>query len=221
MKLYLPPHYDRDVAPVRPEKLHDWYSEDNKTARHIEHCHPLSMATSLGWLILSPATFWVTWSGNWDHDALVQISDDAASHAEIDNHSAHGAFTIQSSFLARTEPFEWLYVKGVANERGMPYSCMEAAIETWWNPGIFGMVFLLNQPVTRLEIKKYQPIAQMFTLHRRMVDELELVDGWPPEYHRWEQRRNSLMPNRNNDYKRGRHPDGTEEPTHRKRWDHA
>jgi hypothetical protein len=89
--------------------------------------------------ILSPATFEVRWIGDPKDDADIDILE-AASHAQVDSHAAHGSFTIQLRFIPMTSrPGAFIFIKGIPNERAKHYSCMEALIEAWWSPASFGV----------------------------------------------------------------------------------
>ena len=96
---------------------------------------------------------------------------------------------------------------------------MEALIEAWWNPARFGLVFLVNQAGSFV-IHSDEPLAQMFVYDGRAgTAEFQMVQGYPPEHECWEQRRHRPEYQRDLDYLRGRHPDGScEESTHVASW---
>jgi hypothetical protein len=175
------------------------------------------MANSLGYVIPSPATFEVSWDGEIKNDARIAITE-IAMHSEVDSHSAGGSFTVQPGFIPRTQrPGEFIYIKGIPNRRAH-YTCMEALIEAWWNPARFGLVFLVNQAGS-FAIRAGEPLAQMFVYEGRAGSaEFDVVRGYPPEHRQWEQRRYRPEYRRDLDYMRGRHPDGTPEPTHVASW---
>jgi tetratricopeptide (TPR) repeat protein len=211
LTLFLPPEFDRAFLPVRGEKLRDWWEKDKKTTNHAKFCLPLTMGAAVGWYILSPATFTVEWDGDNDHDAQITVEDGAASHAIIDNHSAHGAFTVQACFIPRTKrPGDFVYIKGIANQYRLPYQFMEAMIEAWWNPAQFGLVALLNQP-GKFTIKKGEPIAQMFVISADQASYgMEHRDEYPPKWREWDAKRSrSMYIGKDLDYLRGLWPDET------------
>ena len=115
---------------------------------------------------------------------------DGCSHCIVDNHAAYGSFTVQAAFVPRTEDVgDYIFVKGIANERGRPYSCMEAIIEAWWNAANFGLVYLLNR-AGEFMIGRGQPIAQMHLYHAAPS---EIVLAGPhPEHTAWLERRTRL-----------------------------
>lgn len=176
------------------------------------------MANSLGYYILSPARFSVHWDGDVEHDAGIEVLEGAAS-AQVDGHAAFGSFTVQPGFIPMTDRAgDFLYIKGVPNERGRPFQCMEALIEAWWNPAPFGLVFLLNR-VGSFTIDRGEPLAQMFVYQAEGGDApLATVEGAPEEFGAWEHRRYRPGYAKDLDYLQGRHPDGWLEPSHRTAW---
>lgn len=219
ISIYLPPFYDKTLAPVKAERLRSWMEEDSKTKDHARFCLPLTMGSGLGWFILSPATFTVTWDGDPTHDADVEILD-ASSHAEIDNHSAHGAFTIQSQFIPRTKkPGDFVVIRGITNSYRLPYYLLDAMLEAWWSPANFGLVALLNQ-AGKFKIKKGEPVAQMFVVNvEQAAYPIALKDGYPAHWKEWDdKRRDASYTGKNFDYLKGLWPDETPVCPHFKSW---
>ncbi|CAN5442576.1 hypothetical protein BH10CYA1_BH10CYA1_44160 [soil metagenome] len=217
--LYLKDGYDKRLLPAKAQHLRNWWEEDAKTRMHARFCLPITMASGLGFYILSPATFTVQWDGDHTHDAKIEIID-ASSHTVIDTDSAHGSFTVQSSFIACTKNLgDFVYVKGIANFVRLPYSVMEEMIESWWNPSEFGIVCLLNQP-GQFTIKKGEPLAQMFVLNSEHAEYgLGTTDGYPPIWPDWKVKQEGVE--RNLDYFRGLLPNGTPVCPHFKSWAEA
>lgn len=221
IRLFLDPHFDQSLAPIKASKLRDWWEDNQATRDHAKHCLPLSMANSLGYYILSPGTFIVEWNGDTHVRAKVTIID-KSSHCEIDNHAAFGSFTIQSKFIPVTDdPGDFVYIKGIPNERGKPYSCMEACIEAWWNVGNFGLVFILNQSGEFL-IEKGTPIAHMFLYHGIAGSvESEIVEGYPPGHAEWLEKRSRDGYQKDFDYIRGLKSTGENVDSHITAWKDA
>ena len=203
IKVHLANNYDASLAPVPAKKMRDWWEDNRRTMGHAKHCLPLSMANSLGYYILSPGSFLVKWDGDVHAPAKITAID-KSSHYEVDAHAAFGSFTVQAKFIPVTEdPGDFVYIKGVANERCKPYDCMEACIEAWWNVGNFGIVFLLNQPGEFI-IQKGQPIAQMFLYHGLAGSaDVELVNGYPSDHTGWQAKRSRPGYEKDFDYMRG------------------
>jgi hypothetical protein len=221
IRLYLAPGFDRRLAPVPAQKLRDWWEDNDRTSNHAKHCLPLQMANSLGYYILSPGTFLVQWNGD-THASATITHIEKSSHYEVDNHAAFGSFTVQARFIPRTDnPGDFVLIKGVANERGLPYTCLEAVIEAWWNPGNFGLVFLLNQPGEFL-IPMGKPIAQMFLLAGGpAATGVELLDGYPAEHVDWDRKRTRPGYRKDLDYFSGLWPDGRKVESHVTSWAQA
>lgn len=221
LSLYLHDKYDRRLAPVPASRYKEWWEDNAATQNHARHCLPLAMANSLGFYILSPGTFTVEWDGDVQHRAEVTAIE-KSSHYQVDNHAAFGSFTVQTKFVPRTEnPGDFVYVKSIPNERQRDYSCMEACIEAWWNPGNFGLVFMLNH-AGKFTIYMGQPIAQMFVFGGyNGSTELDYVHGYHPGYRAWEARRYREEYQKDYDYQRGLTPDGVKITTHITNWKDA
>lgn len=218
LKIFLSDNFDKKLAPVRPERNRIWWEDNTATKDHARHCLPLAMANSLGYYILSPGTFIVKWDGNIHSRAIIEHIE-KSTHYEVDNHAAFGSFTIQPQFIpVTTQRGEFVFIKGIPNERGLPYSCMEAVIEAWWSVGKFGLVFLLNQPGEFL-INMGQPIAQMFVLSGvEASQEHLLIDGFPPGYDAWANRRNRKDYVKDLDYMKGFTATGEKVTSHITNW---
>lgn len=218
IRLHLAPNYDKTLAPMPAKKLRDWWEDNNRTKDHAKHCLPLSMANSLGYYIRSPGSFLVRWNGDVHAPAKVEVVE-RSSHYEVDAHAAFGSFTVQAKFVPVTDdPGDFVYIKGVPNERSMPYSCMEACIEAWWNVGNFGLVYLLNQP-GEFMIHMGQPIAHMFLYHGAAGSaDLELVDNYPEQHAGWYTKRTRPDYQKDLDYMRGLTFDGQKIDSHITNW---
>lgn len=218
LKLYLEEGYDTTLAPIRATRYRDWWEDNIATKNHARHCLPLAMANSLGYYILSPGTFIVKWDGDVHKRAVIEHIE-KSSHYVVDDHAAFGSFTVQPKFIPRTEKSgEFVYIKAIPNERCIPYTCMEAVIEAWWNPSNFGLVYILNQPGEFL-IQKGQPIAQMFVINNvSEYNDIEYISGYPEEYKQWAQKRHDKTYTKHLDYLKGLQPDGSKIPDHVTNW---
>ncbi len=221
LRLFLDPSYDRSLAPIPATKLRDWWEDNDKTLNHAKHCLPLQMANSLGYYILSPGTFLVKWDGDIHAPATIEPIE-KSSHYEVDNHAAFGSFTVQTKFIPVTDdPGDFVLIRGVANERSCPYTCMEAAIEAWWSPGHFGLVFLLSQAGEFL-IPKGKPIAQFHLFHGVAgAATTELAEGTPPGRAEWLARRSRPDYRKDLDYFKGVTSSGIDVPSHITNWSQA
>lgn len=221
IRIYLPDNYDKSLLPIQARKMRGWWEDNTKTANHARHCLPLTMANSLGYYILSPGTFKVSWDG--DHNKAAKITAiEKSSHYEVDNHATFGGFTVQAKFIPMTDnPGEFIYIKGIPNERNRPYSCMEACIEAWWNVGNFGIVYLLNRP-GEFTIAMGQPIAQMFIYSATVASmELDIINKMPKGHDAWLKKRSRNGYTKDHDYMKGLTADGTKVDTHITNWKDA
>lgn len=221
IRIHLCKGYDRELSPVPAVRQREWFEDNRATKDHARHCLPLAMANSLGYYIRSPGTFRVRWDGDPAKRATVEAIE-KSSHYEVDNHATFGGFTVQAKFIPVTDdPGDFVYVKGVPNERAMPYSCMEACIEAWWNVGHFGLVYLLNQPCD-ITVYMGQPIAQMILFKGRGgAAQMELVDGYPEGHRHWRAKRERPDYVKDLDYFKGRTSRGEDVPTHINTWKQA
>lgn len=218
IRLHLAPNYDTSLVPMPAKKLRDWWEDNNRTKDHAKHCLPLSMANSLGYYIRSPGSFLVKWNGDTNSPAKITAIE-KSSHYEVDAHAAFGSFAVQAKFVPITDdPGDFVYIKGIPNERGMPYTCMEACIEAWWNVGHFGLVYMINQP-GEFMIHMGQPIAQMFLYHGAAgASDMEFVNGYPTEHNAWAAKRSRPGYQKDFDYMRGLKYNGDKVHSHITNW---
>lgn len=221
IKLCLSDNYDRELSPIPAIRARSWFEDNRKTQNHARHCLPLAMANSLGYYILSPGTFIVRWNGDVHQPAKIEAID-KSSHYEVDAHAAFGSFTVQAKFIPVTEEVgDFIYIKGIPNERCVPYTCMEACIEAWWSVANFGLVFLLNSPGEFI-INKGQPIAQMFLYHGSAGSaEIELENGYPQKHKEWHDKRTRPEYVKDLDYFKGQTHDGVRIDSHIHNWKDA
>jgi hypothetical protein len=218
---HLSKDFDHSLAPIPAIKYKDWWEDNPATKGHARHCLPLAMANSLGFYILSPGTFEVEWNGDVQSRAIVTPIE-TSSHYEVDDHAAFGSFTVQSRFIPVTEEEgDFVYVKGIPNERALPFSCMEGVIEAWWSMGIFGLVFLINQP-GKFKVYWGQPIAQIF-LYKGIGGAAEQVvhQGYPEGHDLWMRKRRRPEYRKDLDYLKGKQPGGESVSSHIATWKHA
>jgi len=189
LTIHLMPNYDLSLAPIKGSKLREWWEKDNKTRNHAKFCLPITMASAVGYYLLSPATFEVTWDGDEESAAKVEIQD-AASHAVISTHSANGSFTVQTQFVAKTKkPGDFIMVCDFINGYRKPYNFMGACVEGWWNNANFGLVAMLNQAGT-FQIQKGEPLAHMFVLKAAGANApLVISKELPPDHIEWNEKR--------------------------------
>jgi len=207
IEIYLLEKYDKTLLPKKPDIYLDWWEKDQKTKQHARFCMPLLMANGLGYDILSPATFEIEWDGDENKNAQVNILD-RSSHGIVDNHSAHGSFTVQTQFIPKTEEGYFIYIKGIPNIR-RSFSVMEGMIEAWWNPANFGLVCLCNY-AGKFIIKKGEPLARMLLIHQDAIKvNIEVKDNQFDVFQRkeWLEKRNKQV-GHVLDYFKGLYPDG-------------
>jgi len=161
------------ALPVKSSPYRGWYEKSLKTHDHAKYCMPIAMANSLGYILRSPITFSVSWSGDEKDEVIVNIINKnkevhAVSTHSVSTHSAPGSFTLQYRFVMGTSQEYFTYIKGIANIRSR-FNVMEALLESWWFEGTFGVVCLLNQPCDFI-IKEGDPIASVMLVHKDSIN---------------------------------------------------
>jgi Family of unknown function (DUF6065) len=208
---------DPGLIPSLGTAVRDWWKADRLTHKHAVHCQPLRMANTLGYYVRSPGSFRITWDGG--DTAPVTVDHPAGARFVVDSHSAHGSFTVQPGFVARTSrPGDFLLIKSLPNQRRPWFTAMDALIEAWWQPGEFGLVCLLNRP-GEFVVERGEPLAQM-ALYRAEAGfaPLTIAYGVPAATEQWRARRTRPEYRKDFDYQNGRHPDGTVDPSHIRSW---
>lgn len=218
LTIHIPDNYDKSLLPIPASRYRDWWEDNYLTASHARHCLPLAMANSLGYYILSPGTFEVNWNGDLNTKADITHIE-TSSHYIVDNHAAFGSFAVQPSFIPVTQkPGEFVFIKGIPNQRCVPYRCMEACIEAWWSVGNFGLVFLLDHACS-FRISKGEPIAQMFVLSDQTCSyPLKIENGLPEGHEDWKNKRYRKGYVKDFDYLKGYYPDGSKVDYHLTNW---
>lgn len=220
IELYLDSNYDQTLLPIPASRYRKWWEEDSKTKNHAKFCLPMIMANSYGFYILSPADIEIEWTGSNEDNATVTTFN-KSSHSIVDNHSAHGSFTIQAKFIPRTPDNVFTLIKPIPNVK-MPFTVLEGLMETWWLVADFGIVCLVNNPGKFL-IPKGSPIAQMIFIGSDDHNYDLNVSGTMEDLkYRSEfvQKRNAYT-EKQLDYFRGQHAEGTKEKLHYKKFNNS
>jgi hypothetical protein len=220
-KLHLDRNFDKSLLPVPAVKYRDWWEENNKTRNHARHCLPLSMGGSLGYYILSPGTFKVSWNGDLNENCIIEHME-RSSHYNVDDHAAYGSFTIQAGFIPVTErPGEFIIIRPLSNQKTPKFFCMDAAIEAWWAVANFGLVCNITGPGEFI-VKKGEPVAQMFLYYGQAGSaSFETVEGFPEEHEAWNQRRSRPGYQKDFDYLKGLKHTGEKVVQHLTNWKDA
>ncbi len=90
---------------------------DETRSRYAYRCLPLTIANSMGWEILLPATVTAEWNGGSElSDITVQSQDpDWKTKQLAISHFGHGILTFPINYLFRTEPGIALWARGAPN----------------------------------------------------------------------------------------------------------
>jgi hypothetical protein len=218
--LYLDRKFDQQLLPIPASRYRRWWEEDTKTKNHAKFCLPMVMANSYGFYLLSPADISIKWSGKNEDNAEVATFNNS-THGVVDNHSAHGSFTIQAKFIPRTPSNVFTLIKPLPNVK-MPFTVLEGLMETWWLVADFGIVCLVNEP-GEFHIPKGSPIAQMVFIGSQDHNyELQIAGNMEDLKYRDEfvTKRNAYT-EKQLDYFRGNHAEGTKESLHYKKFNNA
>lgn len=232
IQIWVPNNFDITYAPQPAKKLRDWMESDAKSTDHAKFCQPITMAASLGFYIPSPVEATIKWNGKNNSDTEI-ICHNKASHGQISNHSAHGSFTVQTNFYARTKNVgDFIMISDIINEVRRPYNFLGACIEGWWNVAHFGLVAFLNQP-GEFKISLGQPLVQIFVLKASGANaDIRLLRGSHPHHEEFKCKRSRIDDYKNwdsrcpvqkykgkdLDYLNGRYPDLQKAEGHQRAW---
>lgn len=168
--------------------------------RSAYHCLPMVIANQAGWLILSPHSIRVRWSGGDDLDALeiFYLSGDKPYPAV--SVFGRGILTFQLPYLFRTPPGYNLLVRGPANLPKDGICPLEGIVETDWAAATFTMNWQITRANQTVSFQKDEPIAMIVPQLRgnleRFRPTFEQIDADPEtarEYAQWARSRREFV----------------------------
>lgn len=133
---------------------------DETRFRYAYRCLPLTVANSMGWEILLPATVTAEWNGGSElSDVTVQSQDpDWKTKQLAISHFGHGILTFPINYLFRTEPGIALWARGAPNRPKDGITPLDGIIETDWLEFTFTMNWQFTRP-GRIVFEKDEPFC--------------------------------------------------------------
>jgi hypothetical protein len=145
---------------------------ESTTDRFANRCLPLRFANQGGWLLLNPATVYLTWNGGPGTSAVEIEYDGEPPTTCALSHFGHGIVTFNLPYLFRTSPGGNLLARG-------PSSCpidglyaLEGLVETDWTAATFTVNWQLTRPGLRAVFPEGEPLCMVLPQRR---GELESV----------------------------------------------
>jgi hypothetical protein len=138
--------------------------------RFANRCLPLRIANQGGWLLLNPATVYLTWDGS---GALggVQIEYDGEPPAtRALSHFGAGIVTFSLPYLFRTSPGWNLLARGPSNCPIDGLSPLEGVVETDWTSATFTMNWQLTRPGLRAVFPAGEPLCMVVPQRRGDIE---------------------------------------------------
>jgi hypothetical protein len=136
---------------------------DNSTGRFAYRCLPLVMANQLGWVIRTPGTFCVKWSGKVGVDALtIQHTEGPEGlRRAVTSHFGHGILTLLLPWIFRTPPGVSLLARGPSNYWVHNAHALEGLVETDWTSTTFTMNWQITAINREVWFRKGTPICML------------------------------------------------------------
>ncbi len=173
---------------------------DRITDRGAYRCLPLVIGNSYGWEILSPCRFMVAWNGGDSAaDLVVKGEDDFPIEQYVTSHFAYGVFTIQTTYLFRTEPGWDLMATGPFNYVNDGITPLTGIVETDWSPYPFTMNWRMTRPGAVM-FEKDEPLCLIVPVMKGMLEqvqpEIRSIDDAPElqmQMNDWSSRRREFV----------------------------
>lgn len=224
------------IAPA--PRWRDWMEETFR--RNANRCLPLLMANESGWVLRNAATFTAVWDGRDRPDGVtIDFSDGgpAPGSGTVRGAFGYGIVTFAIPYLFRTPPGFNLLVRGPANWPKDGVCALEGLVESDWAAATFTMNWKLTRPGHPVVFEEGEPVCMIVPQKRGELEsfepEVRPANSDPEiraEWREWFKRRHQLEVEKflseysdqyadardawQQDYFRGRRPDGTRVPEH-------
>lgn len=155
---------------IRPNLVRRQWIE-RETAGNGYRCVPLNMASTLGWSLVAPFTFAITFDGQ----ALAFIAKDGRINPRhlVSDQFGGGIVTFAVSVLFRTPPGHNLLVTGPLNEPKRGAAPLTGLVETDWAEIGFTMNWKITEPNFPVVFEKGEPFCTFFPYPRHYVEQFE------------------------------------------------
>ena len=225
---------DPDVALVPGPSARAWMEQTPQ--RYANRCLPLLIANQSGWLLLNPATVYLTWDGSGGVEGIDIGYDGPVPRTRARSHFGQGIVTFNLPYLFRTSPGWNLWVKGPANCPIDGLYALEGVVETDWATATFTMNWQLTRPGLRAVLPAGEPLAMILPQRRGELERVRPVTrplsadgGLEAAFRTWERDREHFLDDLpvagseaarrkwEKDYYRGRGTDGVHAESHQVR----
>jgi len=147
-----------------------WMDATNQ--RYAYRCLPLTIANSMGWELLCPASVVAEWNGGSElEDITVQVEGVKKPDAIAQSHFGHGVLTFQTNYLFRTDPGCALWVRGSPNSPKDGIAPLDGIVETDWLEFTFTMNWMFTRP-GRVTFEKDEPFCFITPIRYHALDRL-------------------------------------------------
>lgn len=223
-----------DIVPAG--RWRDWMEATDE--RWANRCLPLLMANESGWWLLNPHGFTAVWDGGKATRSIGFELDEPLERGVVASMFGYGIITWTIPYLFRTDPGWNLLARGPANQPKDGVSPLEGLVETDWSTATFTMNWKLTRPGLAVRFDAGEPFCMIVPQRRNELEsfdprrtelaaaEKELASG----YRSWERSRDQLAMLKfvseygqiegfdpktwEQDYFKGRTPDGTAASEH-------
>ncbi|HMN96768.1 MAG TPA: DUF6065 family protein [Phycisphaerales bacterium] len=147
---------------------------DNTTGRFAYRCLPLVMANQLGWIVRSPGTFAVKWTGKVGVDALTIRHTEGPENfrRSVLSHFGHGIVSFMLPWVFRTPPGVALLVRGATNFWVHNAHPLDGLVETDWISTTFTMNWQMIAMNREAWFRKGDPICMLTPLRVDVAESL-------------------------------------------------
>lgn len=175
----------------------EWMS--SATDQFPYRCLPLAMGNQLGWDIINPKTFYVTWTGESSKNAVKIETPDNQPHPLALSHFGVATFTFSLGYLFRTPPGVGLLLTGPTNQPLDGLTPCTGYVETEWLPATATMNWLCTRPGLRCCFPAGVPCCRIIPYPRQFIEQFkpEVVDltqntELQQQYEVWSRRRDQF-----------------------------
>lgn len=182
-----------EIVPAMRERV--WM--DETPDKFAYRCLPLQIANTLGYWLLNPDTFVISWNGGM-HQKDLMIHSPSGPCEYCTSSFGSGIITMHPGYIFRTEK-EWdTLVTGPQNYWYKGMIPLSGVVETAWLPFTFTMNWKMTEPGTYI-IPKNVPLCQIYPIPHSYQDikaEIRHLDSNPElkdTYLQWAANRNKVI----------------------------
>lgn len=194
---YIFPGWKPNIRPASHKR--EWM--DNSPESFAYRCLPLNIANAHGWEILSPCGFEAIWNGGpAPEDVVIRLDNANEQNVAPVALFGQGSFTVHIQALFRTPDGIDMWVGGPPNGAKDGIAPLNGIVETDWSPYTFTMNWRFTRPNHAIRFEAGEPIAFVFPIMRKLVDECEPViksiEDAPElkaEFEQWSQSRDQFQ----------------------------